>query len=342
MKKNTTITAIVRNTTYAHSGSPEDARVTLDGKLAAQGFPLTRTNRMVVPSNAPTPNPETGEMEMRNRYVPFIPENTVRNRLRNLILDAMYDQLRETGQAVNLPCYATLQAGSATGNPDGIPSTFEESYRMRKHFFIGLFGGGPRMLKGRLKCDGFIPLIPSAQRILPPGFEERFISDKITQIRFIRRVDPVAKMEEDDLDIIKDANEAITAWGLDKVQKKLAKNEPEEGEAKASRNIDSFTAIELIIPGVDFLSRVRMDSPTDAQIGAMLTAYENINSINVGGGFGRGYGEFVLQELFLNGEPVWSDGQLSDAASQYVDAFWDEVAELKTDILEEFATSKKK
>lgn len=346
MKNETVITAIVRNKTYAHSGSPEEARVNLDGRLSPQGFPLARTNRMSIPSNIPKPNPQTGELEARNNSVPFIPENTVRNRLRNLILSAVFDQLRATNTAIQLPCFATLLAGSATGNPDGIPATFDEMYRLGQHFFIGLFGGGPRMLKGKLKCDGFIPLIPSAARILPPGYEERFISDRITQIRFKRRVDPVAKIDEEECDIIKDASEAITAWGLDKAEKKLASRskseESTENEIKTSRNIDSFTAIELIIPGVDFLSRVRLVSPTDAQVGAILQAYEKVHTTTFGGGHSLGFGEFELQELSLNGDTVYESGALTKAALPYVDAFWDEVAELDAETLEAYAASNKK
>lgn len=346
MKNETIITAIVRNKTYAHSGSPEEARVNLDGRLSPQGFPLTRTNRMSVPSSIPKPNPQTGELETRNNSVPFIPENTVRNRLRNLILSTMFDQLHATSRAIQLSCFATLQAGSATGNPDGIPATFDEMHRLGQHFFIGLFGGGPRMLKGKLKCDGFIPLIPSAARILPPGYEDRFTNDRITQIRFKRRVDPVTKVDEEECAIIKDASDAITAWGLDKAEKKLASksksDESTETEIKTSRNLDSFTAIELIIPGVDFLSRVRLVSPTDAQIGAILQAYEKVSTITFGGGHGLGYGEFELQELTLNGDSVFEFGGLTKAAQPYLDAFWDEVAELDVETLEAYAASNKK
>src|SRR5690606_5670060 len=109
-----------------------------------------------------------GKLEIKR--IPGVPANTMRNLLRRTALDRVFDQLRGK-QTMDVSGYAGALSGSASGNPEGVPSTFEETFRVRNHVFLGQFGGGPRMLQGRLSVDNMLPLIKDAARILDPTYE---------------------------------------------------------------------------------------------------------------------------------------------------------------------------
>ncbi|WP_455233415.1 type IV CRISPR-associated protein Csf2 [Geopseudomonas aromaticivorans] len=348
MKK---ITVILRNKTPLHSSAPGVSKITLDGRIGdANGFPLIRTRTM------PLPAPR-GEGVMTMVPVPLIPNNTMRNALRRAMLDSVFNQLR--GRAsISVGAYAGANSGNASGNPEGVPATFDETMAIRNHVFLGLFGGGPRMIEGRLKVDALYPIHPDALRTIGDGYEERMISGKLTDVVWQRRVDPISQAADESVaELITGGAESLTAWAVNSLEqsrraadkrnkggKKGAKAEEgaEEAEEDGGRGLKAFNAHEVVVPGIDWLWRIKMENPTKAQVGLVLQGINRIGDVQIGGGHAKSYGEVEIQDVLLDGESIWDGSSLaSESAEDYFDALAEALDGLKAADFENFVQSSK-
>lgn len=341
------IQVTLRNQTPIFSAAPGDNRIDLDGNINPPGmanFPLTRTRTMVVIA-------EQMEGVMKPAYVPVVPSNTMRNLLRRTMLKEILEPHLKGNVQLSIGAYATAYSGSASGNPDGVPGTFDEVAQMRAHPFIGLFGGGPRMLQGRLMVDTLYPLHVNAKRVLGEGFESDLINGKITDIVWTRRVDPILQLqEESDTDVIQGGVSAANQWIQDllstnkgKASKGKAKNKDTEEEVTdGPRSLRAFNAHEVVVAGVNWLWRINADKPTDAQIGLILMALSKLSNQRVAGGHAKNYGQVVVESIKLDGQEVWAAGQLNDDATQhYCDALANALDGMNGEAFEAFAASVK-
>lgn len=337
----------LRNTSPIYSAAPGAATVSIDGVFnpPGGGFPVVRARKTTV--LAPTPD-DTG---VRKAYLPIVPGNTMRNLLRRIMLkETIEPALLGKSNTLSIGAYVTAYAGNATGNPDGVPSSFDEIATMRQHPFIGLFGGGPRMLRGRLSADNLYPIHQDALRIIGEDYLDEAASDRITDLVWQVRKDPVeALTDTQDTQVITSGSEAANAWIqaalAASTQKKAGKakdTDESEDEGTQARGIKAMNAHEVVVPGVSWLWRVSIDRPTEAQAGLVLASLSKLNHWPVAGGNSKGYGKVELEGISVNGQCVWSAGQFDDSVMPYFDALADALGSMDASEFETFAASQKK
>lgn len=340
------IEVLLNNLTPIFSAAAGVSSVALDGTInpPGGGFPLTRARTQGVIAVD-----ETGSR--RVVAVPTVPANSMRNLLRRTMLKHVLEPALKGRVQLSINAYAAAYAGSATGNPDGVASSFDEIVTMRSHPFIGLFGGGPRMLEGRLMVDNLWPLHTSATRVIGEGLEDRLVSGKITDIIWTRRCDPVAALHEaEDAAIIKNGVDEANNWIAGLLEKtksaKKSKGSKEAADAaeseKGSRGLRAFNAHEVVVPGLEWYWRMNAVRPTDAQVGLILVALSNLTQERIAGGHAKNYGNFCIDDVKLNGESVWHAGSLNDqVCMQYIDALAEALEGMSADDFEQFAASSK-
>lgn len=336
------ISVIFRNETPIHSSAPTKSTIDANGTIGVpNAMPLTRMRTMRVPAPG-----MDGSVSIRP--LPCVPSNTMRNLLRRSALDTVFNQLR--GKAtLDVGAYAAACSGNASGNPEGVAASFDETNAVRKHVFLGLFGGGPRMMKGRLSVDTMYPIVPDAARIIGDGFEDRMISGQILDVVWQRRVDPVEKLAfEAPEELITNAHSAITAWSIKNQENKAksagkGKAAESEGAGANERGLNAFNAQEVVIPGLDWLWGVRLENPSKAQAGLVLKAISDIaqRGMQVAGGNAKDYGKVNIQEVLVDGQSVW-DGQSYTASMEtYLDALAESLDEITADDFANFVKPSK-
>lgn len=342
------------NLTPIFSAAPGTSTISLNGIINPPegGFPYTRTRTMKMIA-------QSYDGEKKLAYVPVVPANTMRNLLRRSMLKNILEPSLNGHVQLSVGAYAAAYAGSASGNPDGKPSTFDETVATRNHTFLGLFGGGPRMLEGRIKVDTLYPLHTNASAVVGDGFETELISGDITDSVWTRRVDPFTKMVDDnDLALLEggaeSVNEWINEWFINVVDKKKTskskdsksddKKEDEkedEKEDKTPRGLNAFNAHEIVVPGVSWVWRITVEQPTDAQTGLILSALSQLNKLRIAGGNSKDYGRFEINTIKLDSKDVWSNGSLIPAMDRYSDALAESLDSMTSEQFEIFAASTK-
>lgn len=321
---------VIRNLTPIFSAAPGTNTVTLDGVInppeGTSRFPFTRMRTMNVVSDAGG--------EARIASLPVVPGGTMRNLLRRaMLMHVIEPALRAKEAQLGIGAYAAAYAGNSSGNPDGIPSSFDEVVSMRAHPFIGLFGGGPRMLEGRLMVDSLYPVHQNALRVIGSDYINECIKGDILQIVWARRVDPLLQLgSADDAEVIVGGVQAVNSWITDlmaatKAKKGKSKKADEanaESGDDSARGLKAFNAHEVVIPGVSWLLRINVDRPSDAQVGLILLALSKLSELRIAGGHAKGYGEFQVDAVRMDGQPIWDCGSFS---GEGLDRYWDAISE---------------
>ena len=343
------IDILIRNITPIFSAAPGSNYISLDGTInPPQGtsrFPLTRVRTMNMVA-------ETGDGVLKAVPLPVVPGNTMRNLLRRTMLkDVIEPALCEKASQLSIGAYATAYAGNSSGNPDGVPSSFDEIVTMRAHPFLGLFGGGPRMLQGRLMVDSLYPIHQFSQRIIGTDYINDSIKGSITEIVWTRRNDPVLQLGgADDAAVIDGGSQAANDWittllASTKAKKgkagKQDEEAPESGD-ESGRGLKAFNAHEVVIGGVKWLWRINVDRPTEAQVGLILLALNKLANQRIAGGHAKDYGRFVIEDVILDGESVWAQSGVTGQASEpFFDAIAEALDSMTSAEFERFAASSK-
>lgn len=331
----------LRNVSPLFSAAPGASAIDISGKLmpSGQGFPYVRTRRtsLLAPD---------ADMGTRWAEVPIIPSNTIRNLLRRIMLAEIVEPaLIDNRHKLSIGAYATAYAGNQSGNPDGVASGFDEIAKMRNHPFIGLFGGGPRMLRGRLRVGHLYPIHQDALRIIGEEYQDEAAKGRLTDTVWKVRKDPIQRLTEtEQTAVLQEGAEAANAWLQASLESALSKKDGGNADeaSKDERGLNAMNAHEVVIPGVSWLCKVSMESPSDAQIGMVLSAIGRLGgNWTVAGGHAVGYGEVELESITLAGEVVWSGGQFNDSAMGYFDALAEATDNLGADEFEDFAASRK-
>ena len=337
------INVILRNTSPIFSATPGSDRIGVNGEINppmnVPSFPFTRTRKMSIPAMV-------GD-KIVPMAVPVVPGNTMRKLLRLSILNNVILKQLQGRDKLSIGAYAAAFSGNATGRPEGV-ATFDEIVQNRSHLFLGLFGGGPRMMQGRLTVDSLYPIHRNTVRILGEGLEDRLVSGDITDIVWLRRVDPIlATRDESAEELVEGGRKALTQWAIDGLEaaaaKRSKKDKEGEGEGDDPRGLRTFNAHEVVIPGVDWVLQIGLDNPTPAQVGLVLAGIEKMPQQPIAGGFSKGYGQFNILDVTLDGSPIWQGNGYGDneAIEQYFDALAVEVDALTAKPFESFIAPNK-
>lgn len=266
--------------------------------------------------------------------VPVIASNNIAGHLRRHAASLVIDALRARGETVSLPVYSCLQSGAWTGRPGAEDMTYGEYLKASQHPYLGLFGGGPRMMRKGFRTRDALPALPwlreSLQRDVVEGAGS--VADiphwNLTKIAFFRRNDDLS-----DLVGIQQAQGAVTNFEqvFEAYEQSILADKAETQKARTSTF--TFSAIEFVIPGVsfDFGFDLR-DGLTDAQVGLFLLSLDRFAERDtLGGAVRNGFGRVSLDVVELDGSPVFSNGRLNRSipdVQTFVSAWEDAAAKM--------------
>lgn len=229
--------------------------------------------------------------------VPVIPANDLRGRLRRMAARSVFDALLVRGEQISLDAYHGMTCGAVTGSPGG-RLTFEESIQASGHPFLGLFGGGPRLVRSALQVSTGWPILASTiqagvlsedlQPDVPCPLGSEWL---LTQRLFFRRIDDAIRFTDGHAQsVVKDFGPEVTRWiesvsavkkaresaSMKKAKAKPARKAGASGPALESSDdttvvtdpetpppnrlqLQGFNAIEFVVPGTRFYLEFRLD-----------------------------------------------------------------------------------
>lgn len=315
------IDGIIRPTSPLHCASPD--------KSLARETSETPTVQMRIVTNR-------GE-----RRIPYFPGNDLRGRLRRKAAAIVLEHITASGK-VSPQLYMGLCAGAMSAQPDSSDLTIEEALRAGSNVYMGLFGGGARMIRSRYAVQDLIPVLEETVEIgmVPRRFiemtDQSFLPMRQTidgerpleswstvQTRQVIRIDDVMRVTRPSEieQFVRDAAAEVSAAQADVLSSRLRRKEgkaaAEAGAIKASAiakktDIGTVSALQFISPGTPMHFRMDFfDETSDAQVGLMLLALrELVVEQRLGGWCRAGAGRFSASlTLTRNGEsmPIFDD-----------------------------------
>lgn len=311
--------------------------------------------------------------------IPYFPANDLRGRLRRKAAALVMEALAAKGEKVPVELYSGLCAGASGAKPENNVS-IEEVKRASEHVYMGLFGGGTRMLRSRFIVSDGVPIInatvkaglvpekfgPYENCALPisNGSEAVTESDghKLTEVRHIVRVDDVTRvLRSDELRAyVQDAENAVAQWQANVLKNRADRKDQaeqsaagEETDAIKKTDLANVVSVQSIIAGTELYVRFDLhNTTTHAQRGLLLCALRDlINEQALGGWIRNGFGKFTAEhftaslddEAFAPFEYDDKTGsvKLTNDTRPLLEAMQRELAELTVPTLMEFFTGKK-
>lgn len=289
-------------------------------------------------------------------YIPYFPANDIRGRLRRHAAEHVFEHLLAREEPVSIDVYDGMNAGNFRGRPDNTPTTLEEMRAFREHFFMGLFGGGPRTLPSKLVTHDIDPIYDGTLSIksVPDRYSSYAFSgaprDMCDVFGCIRRDDTASFSNLKMVDYIKDGFEAINErqdeLSIARAKRKREKSDNQKDQeasgahpvAKLKKDdLANMFAYQVIRAGLPMYFEMGFSSmPTDAQAGLLLEGLVRIFNENALGGLIRiGAGSFsgfanlvvdgrvlgeVLHKEESRDENVNTSFVLTELADKYIDA----------------------
>lgn len=309
-------------------------------------FHLTRPLHCASPDDSlksPDKDNETPTMQMRVvtaqglQPIPYFPGNDLRGRLRRKAATLVLDHLTTGDRKIKMELYAGLNCGAISASPES-GLTVEEALRARDNVYMGLFGGGTRLLSSRYRVADLVPVIAETIELgmVPGRYAEsdaglrNFLPVQHTdggpravggwqliQKTQIFRVDDVLRvLRPDELARYLDGTDEVVAYQAavaeGSAQRKAEKAKAKAGEMKktdvsTSKSVGNIAVFQSILAGtpmyflLDFL-----DDATDAHVGLMLLALQELVREQALGGWTRaGLGKFKADlTLVRHGESM--------------------------------------
>ena len=175
MRRQVIETGFIKTVSPLHITAPSNARYDLeklskvygDAKSCPGSIPCTSIQTMAIPELFTKEN-EAGEKTVSHglKDYPVIAANNLAGPIRRKIANVYLKTLRENGQQVNLGAYSAITCGAVTGSPDGTPVSYEDYKKAVDHPFLGLLGGGPRMILRKAKIFNSIALTHETTELL--------------------------------------------------------------------------------------------------------------------------------------------------------------------------------
>lgn len=284
------------------------------------------------------------------------PGNGFRGALRRKAAERIMAVLSARGERLSAEVYNGLRGGAASAQPDTASNSIEEMVRASEHVYMGLFGGGARLLPSRYIADDVNIICRhnvDAWVVRPPvGLIEDILNQQTTSVEgevvdkkpyhylersFFRRVDDVngGVPAEHIENVIDGGFETIQSY-VDGIQNSSAKRKADASVKKES--LSHIVSIERIKTGTPVALRFDFDADvTDEQVGLLLLAVQDMLEDNRIGGYGRnGYGRLRVDAVcFVNDDETITqrdnlyDGdnfRFGDAFSEYQEAALDALA----------------
>lgn len=267
--------------------------------------------------------------------VPVIPANDLRGRLRRCAARKVFEVLLARNEQISLDAYHGMTCGAVTGSPNG-RLTFAEAAQAARHSFLGLFGGGPKMVRSALQVSTGWPILASTifagvlsedlQAEVPCPMNGEWL---LTQRLFFRRIDDAIRFTDGYAQtIVRDFGPEVTRWieSVSEVKKARASAGAKVGKGKSRRavaastedaggsavgvaedatptpnrlQLQGFNAIEFVVPGTRFFLEFHLEETQmrSGGLGLFLHALrEFVLQQNLGGWTKNGFGRFEFAQ----------------------------------------------
>ena len=309
----TTISGNIRLTTPLHCAMPGEAVFTDEGFVKAGktgGRPLTQTMRMPIVTSS-------GRVD-----IPYFPANDLRGRMRRKAAEIVMSAIKANGGVIDDTVYLGLTAGTSVAAGENAQFV-EEILRARENVYMGIFGGGLRMLRSGYAVQDMVPtikatadagLVPSADikgdgadwrvttSVFDPESNKYKETDEVrlrdlTHVYQCLHVDDLMRVQRPaDIDrlidrkMVVDYQTAILAERIvSKEHKKAVKEKTAGAEAAPARSrIENMMAVQAICAGTPMWFRADVAAfASDAQIGLVILSLQALFRENALGGWVR-------------------------------------------------------
>lgn len=263
-----------------------------------------------------------GQQKVFFPSVPVIAANNLAGRIRRYVADVFLRSLKAQGEKASITTYNAVVCGAATGNPDGESVTYDEYARANQHPFLGVMGGGPRMMQRRAKVHNAFAYCRTSSELLEQtrvpyqhiydnwdamlaGLGQLADADErnLTQVWTYRRNDDLREL----VDMAR-ASESIRDFmqAFNARQSAIIEEAGKGGDSKTSTF--TFQALEFVVPGAVFPVVFELKDVTDEQAGLWFRGFQSFCEEECLGGITRnGFGEFVMQHGRVS---VFEDGEM--------------------------------
>lgn len=325
------------------AGHQKQTFSTTDGMISnsQDGIPITSVQKLAL---APT-----GSSWLTQ--TPVIAANNIMGRLRRHAAALLINQLERTNQKIAITTFQGIQCGALSGKPGNKEINFDEYRETRVHPYLGLFGGGPSMLRRHVQLENLVPYteessfmlehdphprLSEIQKMLNAGLTRGLSFRRLDGLRDLKHLDQVAAVVEEWEDALDDYHAKLS---VDMANKKKTKTPETEAGTFVSTNV--FAAIEYVPPGVIFPISFTLDA-TNAQVGLFLSVLDRFAAQERLGGLPRiGFGAFALNDMTLinndgnelasSHDPIFNNSRLNRecaAIRPFLDEWTQEEAQL--------------
>ena len=300
-----------RLTSPLHCASP-DENLVKDSKLKGSQTPTTQQNVLT---------------KAGIQRVPYFPGNDLRGRLRRKAAALVLDRITASGGKVTPELYSGLTTGAITSSPDA-NLTVEEALRAQSNVYMGLFGGGARLLRSRFQASDLIPVLASTIEVgmVPERFgstdDQHFLpvtnkavdagSEKVplqgwqlVQVTNVLRVDDLHRvLRPSEVEAyIENAATVVAAIQQKNLEGRKARKDSkaqaeagEIGKSEVSSKLETgnMMSFQSIIAGTPMHCLFDLDNDvTDAHVGLMLLSLQAlVREQKLGGWCRAGLGRF--------------------------------------------------
>ena len=310
-----TIEGVLKLTSPLHVASPGARYVELDtlqvtnrkpdknkeytGITATTAYPIAITEEDTLEVAYPSPAKERdGDTKRANRSpeVPVFPANDLRGRLRRFAADVIFGKLLERNQKISLEAYHGMTCGAVIGRPTpGLD--FALAIKSGIHPFLGLFGGGPRMVRSSLQISPAWAITSTTLKtgVVPNRYESDCVTHDWHLLRplFFRRVDDALEFYSGTTSLtVQNYSEAVAKWLKDEGAQSA---DGDTGTVRSKLRIRTFSAIQYVVPGTRFHFDARIDTSRTglAALGIFVHALAHFATKQCIGGWVRnGFGRF--------------------------------------------------
>lgn len=304
-----------------HIGAIEKGRYVFDGVSSSKiirydagpgaGIQCSLTRTMRLSNQSYEYKTDEGPRIRYGVDVPVIPASTVRGMMRQSAGNLLLASLVQRDMTLSTDAYNTLMTGSATTSLNADAATPEVFYMARRDAFFANFGGTSFALAARSAISTGMPIIQMTRDMLmsPPLLDPLGIErlDDMTSAIAVVRKDAVRDMDGPHIhqvipldDIARyhhDKAVEMTAAAQNKAAQKAAKTAGESVEKDKKRDIRTLSAFESVNCGVSFALRLQVDAVSEAHLGLMVLALQDILRKGlVGAKTNTGLGQFVCEQ----------------------------------------------
>lgn len=323
MTINNRISGILRLTSPLHCASPDKTLIKLEDKDRNQ---TPTVQQRIVTRNG-------------QQQIPYFPGNDLRGRLRRKAAALVLDHVTASSK-ITPELYTGLTAGAVSASPES-GLTVEEALRARGNVYMGLFGGGNRLLRSRFHTSDVVPVVDATLEVgmVPKSFGDidgqNFVPKMVTstgekpiegwqliQVTQVLRVDDLQRVLRPDevVAYIDNAAETVAKFQSQNLESRVARKaskasaaagDIKQGDIAGKKEVGNVMTFQSILAGTPMYCLIDLDDDTtDAHVGLMLLSLQAlVREQKLGGWCRAGLGRFdATLTLTRGGEtyPVFS------------------------------------